>query len=101
MILGDKIGKFGESTTTCGGIKHRLAEEIGFSHNAGGDGEFVDGDVEFCVGGREVEFFEAGAPAWIVVAAGDDTKGEVVDKLSWSWGKGAFEEFVHGMLEGV
>lgn len=43
-------------------VQVRAAEHVGFADDAGGDGDGVDGRVEFGVRGREEELFQQTAP---------------------------------------
>ena len=45
----------------CESVEVGASEHVGFADDAGGDCNGRDGDVEFCVGGGEEEFFEEAA----------------------------------------
>ena len=53
--IGVRGGRLGE------GVEVGTPEHGGFADDAGGDGDGVDGDVHFGVGGGEEEFFETAA----------------------------------------
>ena len=63
-VVGEEVDS-GGAVRVRGGevVEVRAAEHVGFADYAGGDGDGVDGGVEFGVGGGEEEFFEPTAAA--------------------------------------